>query len=201
MTTCDAQFDEATGVIQLTAPLAGHLLEPRLGAIAPELDDEQSAVLERAGLLQNGQLVPRLQAARLAATVPVQSVRIARPRREARGWLSAHALALVVDRGEGWVELVCSRPDFFADTVARLLALVPRRTPEADETPDAHSSRWVVEVAPAPGVRDAGESCSLAVLETARGSWRVRPAPDGIDELVPVSSDSVWRDLSSMPAV
>lgn len=200
MTTCDAQFDKTTGVMRLTGSLADHLLAPRLGAVAPDLDDEQRTVLERARLLEHGQLASRLQAARLAATVPVQSVCVARSGRDARGWLGTHALALVTDRGDGWVELVCSRPDFFADTVARLLALRPRRTPDAGETPDVRGSRWIVEVAPAPGARDAGEPRSLVVLETESGSWRVRPWPDGLDELTPISSDTVWRELTRMPA-
>jgi hypothetical protein len=201
MTRCDALFDEVTGVMRLTAPLAGHLLAPRLGGVAPELDDEQRAVLEHAGLLENGEFVPRLQAARLAATVPVQTVRIVRRGGEARGWLAAHALALVADRGDGWVELVCSRPDFFADTVARLLALGPCRTPDAGETPAARGSRWRVEVAAAAGRSAAGEPGSLDVLETDCGLWRVRPGPDGIDELEPIGTDGVWRELTSMPAL
>jgi hypothetical protein len=200
MTRCDAEFDEVTGVMRMTAQLAEHLLAPRLGGIAPELDDEQRAVLEHAGLLAHGALAPRLQVARRAATLPVQTIRIARAGREARGWLGSHALALVADRGEDWVEVVCSRPDFFADTVARLLALGPRRTPGADETPDARGSRWVVEVAPAAGAQDVGQPRSLDVLETDSGSWQVRRSPDGIDELVPISSDGVWRELTSMPA-
>jgi hypothetical protein len=200
MTRCDAQFDEVTGVMRLTAPLADHLLAPRLGAVMPQFDDEQRAALERAGLLADGALAPRLQAARLAAALPVQTVRVARSGHEARGWLGDSALALVVDRGGGWVELVCARPDFFADTVARLLALGPRRTPEADETPGAGSSRWLVEVAPARDAPDAGEARSLDVLETALGSWRVRPSPDGIDELVPIGADCVWRELTGMSA-
>jgi hypothetical protein len=197
MTSCEAEFDEATGAIRMTATLADHLLAPRLGGVAPELGAEQRRVLEHAGLLADGTCAPRLRAARL----PVQTVRVARRGSEARGWLGSHALALVADRGEGWIELVCSRPDFFADTVARLLGLRPRSTPDAAEGPIGRGTRWVVEVAPSPGVQGAGEPRSLDVLETDAARWRVQRGPCGIDELVPISSDGVWRELASMPAV
>ncbi|MDP2710605.1 MAG: hypothetical protein Q8O56_05255 [Solirubrobacteraceae bacterium] len=200
MTTADARFDRRTGAMRFTMPLADHLLAPRLGGVAPALDDAQRAALERAGLLAGGELIERLQAARHAAMLARQTVRISRLGGEARGWLGEHALALTVGRGEGWVELLVSTPPFFADTVARLVELGPRPTPAPGATPDAADSRWQVAVDPARGAPAGPGPRSLDVLDTEAGLWQVQPGDAGIDEMSPISSERLWRALTSMAA-
>lgn len=198
-TTNDAQFDEETGLLRLTAPLAERLLAPTLGGVAPELDDDQRAALQRGGLLRDGELVAKLRAARLAAALPQQTVRVSRLGGEAHGWLSEGALALALDRRDGWIELLVAPPDFFADTVARLVDLGPRPTAAPGDTPAAAGARWHVELVPTAEEETAqDEPRRLDVLDTAAGLWHVAPGEAGTADMTPISSEALWRELASL---
>lgn len=199
MRTNDTPTRPAEGARHLTRALAGLLLAPSLGGVAPELDDEQRAELRRAGLLDDdGGLDAAVQDAREAATLPLQTVRVQRLGGEARGWLGETTLALLVDREDGWCDLVSCPPDFFADTIARLVELGPRPTPDAADTPGPVRSRWSVGVTPVSEL--AGPARSLDVVDTATGLWRVVGDPGELPVLQPLSTETLWRELSGLPA-
>jgi hypothetical protein len=188
--TGDARFDERAGVLRLTEALAERVLAPTLGGVAPDLDERQRAALDRAGLLPAGELHERLKDARSAACTAVATVRVTRLGGEARGWLGADTLTLTVHRGDGWVDLICAPPDFFADTLARLLDLGPRPTPSAAEAPGAVTARCTVDVAPVP----AGEPRSLDLLDTETGWWKVQGAEES-PATAPIGTADLWREL------
>ena len=191
----DARYDAATGLLRLTAPLAEHLLAPTLGGVAPALDDDQRAALERAGLLRDGELVAPLRAARRVAALAQQTVRVSRLGAEVRGWLNEGALALVVHRPDGWIDLLVFPPDFFADAVARLVDLGPRPTPDPGDTPAAVGARWRVELVP---VAEDEAPRSLDVLDTPAGLWHVEPGEAGTADMTPISTERLWRELASL---
>jgi hypothetical protein len=190
----DARFDEPAGVLRLTEDLAERVLAPTLGGVAADLDEAQRAALGRAGLLPAGELHERLRDARVAAGVPLATVRVTRLGGEARGWLGADTLALTVHRGDGWAELICSPPDFFADTLVRLLDLGPRPAPSVAGSPWAATARCTVDVVPAPGGASADEPRSLDLLDTEDGWWRVRSEGEPA-AMVPIGTADLWREL------
>lgn len=191
----DAAYDETAGLLRLTKPLAERLLAPTLGGVTPELDDDQRAALERAGLLRDGELVAKLQAARRVAALAQQTVRVSRLGTEVRGWLNEGALALAAEGPDGWIELHVVPPDFFADVMARMVDLGPRLTPAAGDTPAAVGVRWLVELDP---VVEPGEPRSVDVLDTAAGLWHVQPGEAGTSDMTPISTEMLWRELASL---
>lgn len=199
MTTHDAEFDAASGRLRLTAPLADHLLAPTLGGVMPALDADERSALERAGLLRGDELAGKLRDVRTVAALARQTVRVRRLGGEARGWLDEGALALVVDRRDGWVELLLAAPDFFADTVARLVDLGPRPIAGPGDTPPAaDGARWRVELNMVSEGAAQDEPRSLDVLDTAAGLWHVQPGEAGTADMTPISTEALWRELASL---
>jgi hypothetical protein len=191
--TSDALFDEPAGLLRLTEELAQRVLAPVL-----ELGAEDRAALADAGLLPGGELHERLARARAVAGDALKTVSISRLGGEARGWRSAGDLGLTVHRGDGWADIVCTPPDFFADTVARLADLGPRPTADASGTPGTVTARCTVTVAEVAADGTAGERVSLDILDADDGMWIVRGPSAAGAQPEPICTEDLWRALAGM---
>ncbi len=128
--------DPTTGWFSLS-PAAWRALLDHPGSAQPKIEPVNdldaptgASVLEAAGLLSDGQLLPSLARALEAVRAPSCRLSVSSRGLEARAWLDVDLAALLVPTEPELLELGCVPTAFVPDVLARLVELEPRPVPQ-----------------------------------------------------------------------